>query len=58
MVEDTPQSLWPGVDVRQEVCRLFRARVNEPWTKQGRPGALGVESIDGVLIMTVPKAGD
>jgi hypothetical protein len=41
MVEDTPPSLWPGVDVRQEVCRLFSELIYEPWTKQGRPGTQG-----------------
>jgi HSP20 family protein len=41
MGNDTPQSPWLGVDVRQEVCRLFRELIYEPWARQGQSGTQG-----------------
>jgi HSP20 family molecular chaperone IbpA len=41
MVQDTSQSPWPGLDVRQEVCRLFRELIYEPWARQGHAGTQG-----------------
>ena len=38
MVQETVQSPWPGLDVRQEVCRLFRELIYESWTRQERSG--------------------
>jgi HSP20 family protein len=63
MVEDTPQSPWPGVDVRQEVCRLFRELIYEPWTRQGQPGTQGwhprctIAEINAALVVEIELPG-
>lgn len=37
MSKDILHGVWPGIEVRQEVARLFRELVYERWARQGRP---------------------
>jgi len=63
MVQDTTQSPWPGLDVRQEVCRLFRELIYEPWARQGRSGTQGwhprctIAEINATLVVEIELPG-
>ena len=63
MEKDTPQSPWLGVDVRQEVCRLFRELIYKPWARQERSGTqewhpqCTIAEINATLVVEIELPG-
>src|SRR5918912_4352916 len=41
MSEDIIRGVWLGIEMREEVARLFRELVHEPWRGRGRPVSQG-----------------